>query len=108
MEIPESIKFFMTHNLNTQPKQCNYALSKEYINSVSANTNTEPMHFQIYLQIKENYFKVQLEDDHYLPVSYHEFRTKAQPLDHIHQKRNQHLKNNYFPQKVIPLNNTQM
>ena len=45
VEIPESLKFFMTHNLNTQPIQCNYAVSKEYNNSVSANINTEPIHF---------------------------------------------------------------
>ena len=63
----------MTHNLNTQPIQCNYAVSKEFINSVSANINTEPIHIPIYLQIKNNYFKVQLENDLYLPVSYHEF-----------------------------------
>ena len=102
VEISESIKILMNHNLNTRPIQCNYAVSKEYINSVSAKSNTEPMHFPIYLQIKENYFKVQLEDVLYLPVSYHEFRTKAQPLDHIHQRRNQHFKNNYYPPENYP------
>ena len=99
----------MTHNLNTQPIQCNYAVSKEYINLVSTDTNTEPTHFPIYFQIKENYFKVQLEKDLYLPVSQNEFRTKAQPVDHIYQKRNQYFKNNYSPpQKIILLYNIQM
>ena len=84
----------MTHNLNTQPIQCNYAVSKEYINSVSENTTTEPIHFPIYLQIKNNYLKVQIDNDLYLPVSHQELRTKAQPFEHIHQKRNQQTQNN--------------
>ena len=103
VEIPESIKFFMTNNLNTQPIQCNYAVSKEYINTVSENTTTEPIHFPIYLQIKNNYFKVQLGNDLYLPVSYHEFRTKAQPLEHIHQKRNKQIQNDYSSPETYPI-----
>ena len=67
VEIPEKIKFFITHNPNTQPIQCNYAVSKKYINSVSTDINVESTHFPIYLQIKNNYFKVQLENDLYLP-----------------------------------------
>ena len=102
VEIPESFKFFMTHNLNTQPIQSNYAVSKEYINSVSESTSTEPIHFPIYLQIKNNYFKVQLDNDLYLPVSHHEFHTKAQPLEHIHQKRNKQTQN-IFPPKTYPI-----
>ena len=35
VEIPDSMKFFMTHNQNTQPIQCHYSVSKEYTNSVS-------------------------------------------------------------------------
>ena len=87
----------MTHNLNTQPIQCNYDVSKENINSVSRETTIEPTHFPIYLQIKENYFKVQLENDLYLPVTQQEFYTKAQPIDNIHQKRHQCFRNNYPP-----------
>ena len=93
----------MTQNLNTQPIQCNYAVSKEYFNSVLANINTEPILFPLYLQIKINYFKVQLENDPCLPVSYHEFCTKAQPLEHIHQKRNQQTNNTYFPPENYPI-----
>ena len=96
VEIPDSIKFFVTHNQNTQPIECNYAVSKEYINSVTTDTNLESPHFPIYLQIKDNYFKVQLENDLYLPISHHEFHTKAQPLEHIHQHKIQHLKNNHL------------
>ena len=70
VEILDSINFFMTHNENTQTIQCHYAVSKEYINSVSTEYNVESQHFPIYLQIKENYFKVQLENDLYLPVSH--------------------------------------
>ena len=44
VEIPDSIKFFMTPNQNTQPIQCHYAVSKEYINTVSADTNVESPH----------------------------------------------------------------
>ena len=69
VDIPDSIKFFMTHNPNPQPIQCHYAVSKEYINSISTDTHVESSHFPIYLQIKDNYFKVQLENDLYLPVS---------------------------------------
>ena len=35
VEIPDSIKIFMTHNQNTQIIECHYAVSKEYINTVS-------------------------------------------------------------------------
>ena len=59
VEIPESIKFFKTHNQNTQPVQCHYAVSKEYFNLVSTDANIESAHFPIYLQIKDNIFRVQ-------------------------------------------------
>ena len=84
VEIPDSIEFFMTHKQNTQPLQCHYAVSKEYINTVSTDTNVESPHFPVYLQIKDNYFKIKLENDLNFLVSYHEFHTKAQPLEHIH------------------------
>ena len=48
VEIPESIKFFMTHNRNTQPIQCHYAVSKEYINLASTDANVESPHFPIF------------------------------------------------------------
>ena len=76
VEIPDSIKLFMTHNQNTQLIQCHYAVSKEYINTVSKDTNIESPQFPIHLQIKDNYFKVQLENYLYLPASYNEFQTK--------------------------------
>ena len=98
VEIPATIKLFMTNNPNTQ--HCNYAVSKDCINSVSTDTNIESTHFPIYLQIKENYFKVQLEKSLYLPVSYHEIHTKAQPNDQIHHHRIQRFKNNLHPRKL--------
>ena len=85
--MPDSIEFCRTHKQNTQPIQCHYALSKEFINSISTETHVESPHFPIYLQIKENYFKVQLENDLYLPVSHFEFRTRAQPLENTHQQK---------------------
>ena len=36
--IPDSIKFFMTHNQNTPPIQCHYAVSKEYSYTQSLQT----------------------------------------------------------------------
>ena len=78
VDIPDSNKFFMTHNQNTPPIECHYAVSNEYINSIYTDTHVESPHFPIYLQIKDNYFKVQLENDIYLPVSYYEFQAKAQ------------------------------
>ena len=77
VEIPDSINFFMTHNQKTQPIQGHYALSKEYIISVSTDTHVESTRFPVYLKIKDNYFKIQLENDLYLPVSHYEFNTKA-------------------------------
>ena len=47
VEILDSFKFFMTQNQNTQPIQCHYAVSKEYINTVSTDTNVESQHFPI-------------------------------------------------------------
>ena len=95
VEIPDSIKFFMTHNQNTQPIECHYAVSKEYINSVSTDTHVESLHFPIYLQIKNNYIEIQLENVLYLPVSQYEFKTKAQLLENRHQQKLQESKNNY-------------
>ena len=77
----------MTHNQNTQPIQYLYAVSNEYINTVSTDATVESPHFPVYLQIKDNYFRVQLENDIYLPVSYNEFKTKAQPLEQIPQNK---------------------
>ena len=93
----------MTHNKNTQPVQCNYAVSKEYINTVSTDTNVGSPHFTIYLQIKDNYFKVQIENDLCLPVSHQEFQTKSQPLEHIHQHKIQYLKNNHLLPELYPI-----
>ena len=87
VEAPDLIKYFMTHNQNTQPIQCHYAVSREYNNSISTDTHVESPHFPIYLQIKDNYFKIQLENDFYLPVSYYGFQTKAQFLYNIHQQK---------------------
>ena len=61
----------MTHNQHTQPIQCHYAVSK------TTETAGESPHFPIYLQIKDNSLKVQLENYLYLPVSYREFKIKA-------------------------------
>ena len=35
VEIPDSIKFFVTYNSRTQPIQCHCAVSNEYNNSVT-------------------------------------------------------------------------
>ena len=93
----------MTHNQNTQPIQCHYAVSKENINSISTSTHVESPHFTIYQQIKDNFFKEQLENDLYLPVSYYELQTKAQPLDIIHQQKIQQFKNNYSVTEIYPI-----
>ena len=85
------------HNQNTQPIQCPYAVSKEYINTKITSIIVESPHFPIYLQLKENYFKVQLENDLYFPVSYHVFKNKAQ----IYK-----FKNNYNKTKNNNLNKT--
>ena len=97
------MKFFTTHNQNKQSIQCHYAASKEYINSLSTDTAVESLHFPIYLQIKDNHFKVQLENDLYLPASHKEFKTKAQPLENIHHQKLQHLKNNYSSPENYPI-----
>ena len=98
----------MTHNQNTQPIQCHYAVSKEYINSVPKDTHVELPHFPIYLQIKDNYFKVQLKNDLHLPVSYYEFKTKAQPLENMPSKNYNSSKITPHSQKIFLLYNTQM
>ena len=93
----------MTHNQSTQPLQCHYAVSKDYINSVSPDTHVESPHFPIFLEIQDNYFKVQLENDLCLPVSYYEFQTKAQPLENLHQQKLQQFKNNYSFPEIYPV-----
>ena len=93
----------MIHNQNTQPIQCHHALSKEKIYSVSTDTQVESPHFPIDIQIKDNYFKVQLENDLYLPVSHCEFKTKAQPLENMHQQKLQQFKINYSLPENYPI-----
>ena len=67
--IPDFIKIIRTHSQHTQPIQCDYTVSKEYINTVTTDTAVESPHLPIYLQIKDNFFRVLLESDLYLPVS---------------------------------------
>ena len=93
----------MTHNQNTQPIQCHYAVAKQYFDSVSTDTHVESLHFPIYLQIKDNYFKVQLENDLYLTVSHAEFKTKAQPLKNLHQQKIQQFKNKFSSPENYPI-----
>ena len=52
-------------------------------------------HFPVYLKVKDNNFKAQLENDLYLPVPYHEFRTKAQPFEQLQQNKVQQIKQNH-------------
>ena len=61
----------------------------------STATTVEPPHFPIYQQIKDKYFKVQLENDIYLPVSYNQFQTKAHPLEQLHKNKIQQFKHNH-------------
>ena len=93
----------MTHNQNTQPIQCYYAVSKKCINTVYTDTTVESFHFPIYLQIKDKFFKEPLENDIYLPVWYNGFRTKAQPLQQIHQNKIQQFKYNNFLLEIYPV-----
>ena len=108
VEIPDWIKFFMKHIQYTKPIQCHYAVSKEYVNSISADADVESQRFPIYLKFEDNYFKVQLENDLYLPVSHYKFQTKAQPLDYIQQQKIQHSKLTTHSQNSTLSYNTQM
>ena len=92
----------MTQSQNTQPIQWHYAVSKEYINTKSTDTTVESPHFQIYLKIKDKYFKVQLKNEN-LPVSYNEFRNKAQTLEQIHQSKIQQFKHNQLLLETYPI-----
>ena len=76
VEILNSTKFFMTHISQTQPTQCHYAVSKEYINTVTTDTALESPHFPIYLKIRDNFLKVQTENNFYLPASHNEYKPK--------------------------------
>ena len=93
----------MRHNQHTQPIQCRYAVSKEYINTMTPDTTIESRHFPIYLQIQDNYFIVQLENDRYLPVMYHEFKTKAQPLEQLQQNKTPKFKQNHSLLETYPI-----
>ena len=93
----------MTHNQNTQPMQCHYAVSKEYINTISTSTKVDSPHFPIYLQIKDNYFRVQLKNDLYLPVSLHEFKNKAQPLGRITHNKTHQMCTSTNPESPYPI-----
>ena len=92
----------MTHNQHTQPLQCHYTVSKEYINAIVTDTNEKTPHFPIYLQINDNYFKVKLENDLYLPVLFHGFKTKAQPIKHRQQNKTKHFKQNELSSETYP------
>ena len=93
----------MTHNHHTQPIQCHYAVSNEYFNAITPDTTKESPHFAIYLQITDNCFKVQLQNDLYLPVSYHEFKTKAQPFEQLQQNKTQQFKQNHSLLVTYPI-----
>ena len=71
--------FFMTSNQHTPliHMQCHNAKSKENNNKITTDTTVESIHFPIYLQMKNNYYKVELENNVDRPVSYNEYKTKA-------------------------------
>ena len=71
VKIPDSLVFFMTHNQQT-PIQCHHAVSKKHINSYTTDTTVEPTHFPIYPRIKNNFFKIWLDNNIYIAVSYDE------------------------------------
>ena len=108
VEIPDTINLFMTNNQHTQPIQCHYDVSKEYIKTKTPTTTIESPHFPIYLQIKENYVKTQLENHLYLPVLYHELKTKEQPLEQLQQNKTQQFKQKHSLLETILLYNTRM
>ena len=101
--IPNFIKFFMTLNHHTHPIQCHYAVSNEYFNTITPDTTKESPHFAKYLQIKDNCFKVQLKNDFYLPVSYQEIKTKAQPFEQLQQNKKQEFKQNHSLLETYPI-----
>ena len=53
--------------------------------------------------IEDNYFKNQLENDLYLPLSHTELKTKSQPLDKVHHQKLQPHKNNYSSPENYPI-----
>ena len=46
---------------------------------------------------------MQLENDLYIPVSYQEFKTKAQPMEKIQQNRFKHFIQNQLPLETYPI-----
>ena len=103
---PESIKFFKTHKQQTPPIQCHYAISKKYITNISTETTEESQNYSIYLQtnIPTNiFFKVELKNNIYLPVSHAEFSTKSQPLEHIQNQRTKYIQQKKFQIETCPI-----
>ena len=85
------------------PILCHYTISKEYFNSVTTNSTVESTHFAIYLRINDNYFKVQLENNIYLPDSYTEDSTEMQPLERIHNQRAKQTQQNQNFTETYPI-----
>ena len=77
----------MTHNQQTPPMQCHYATCKEFTTNIFTETTVESHKFSRYKQTNDNYFKVRLENNIYVPVSHAEYLTKAQSLEHIQNQR---------------------
>ena len=80
-----------------------YCIKKKYFNTTTTDTAVKSKHFPIYLKIKDNYFKVQLENDLDLPVSYHEFKTKAKPIEQTQQNKTKHINENQLPLEFYPI-----
>ena len=66
-------------------------------------TVVETSHFPIYLQTKDKYFKVQLENNLYRPVWDHEYKTKALPSEHLHYYKTQQLKPSQSRIEIYPI-----
>ena len=104
---PESKKFFVTHNQQTPPMLCHYSNSEEYITNIFTETTLGSYNFSIYLQTNDIYFKVQLENNIYIPVSHAECSTKAQPLEQIQNQRIKQFQQNNFHVEHVPYDNIQ-
>ena len=65
IEIPDYIKKFKTHNQQTQPIKYNYSVLKEYTNTLTTDRHYSRITkvSNIYLQMKDKYFKVQPENN---------------------------------------------
>ena len=72
VETPENIKFFLAKTPFTNNLECKYSICNN-----TNDENTEKTHYQVLINIHNNYFEINIDKNEYHPISYAKYNTET-------------------------------